>query len=202
MLIYIESNFVLELALQQEEVSFADDIMKLAESGKVQLVFPTFALSEPFSTLTYRGIERKRLSAPLKQELGQLARSSPFQALAAQHQPLPDELNKVIEVQMLALQAVVGRLLDVGRAIETDTASFQQALMYRTGFNLAPQDSIIYATVVADLRKQPVTELKCLLNRNTKDFGKIPIKTELAGYNCEYKGTFQAGLAYIQSKIQ
>src|SRR5881394_3448686 len=43
---YIESNFVLELALEQEEAPAAQKILELAEKGRIELAFPTFALSE------------------------------------------------------------------------------------------------------------------------------------------------------------
>jgi hypothetical protein len=44
-IVYIESNFLQEIALQQREFSFAASILKLAEQGKIQLIFPDIALS-------------------------------------------------------------------------------------------------------------------------------------------------------------
>lgn len=39
---YVESNFILEIALQQEQFLAADAIITLAEQGKMKLAFPSF----------------------------------------------------------------------------------------------------------------------------------------------------------------
>ena len=50
MLVYVESNFALEIALAQEEGDVAEGILKLAESSEIALAIPSFALSEPTRT--------------------------------------------------------------------------------------------------------------------------------------------------------
>ena len=40
MIVYIESNFVLELALQQEQAQSAEAILALAESNALRLILP------------------------------------------------------------------------------------------------------------------------------------------------------------------
>jgi hypothetical protein len=42
MTVYVESNFVLEQALQQEQCDACDEIQQLAVSGGVSLVVPAF----------------------------------------------------------------------------------------------------------------------------------------------------------------
>lgn len=54
MIVYVESNFVLELALGQEQAAFADAILNAAEAKKIELAFPSFALSDPFATVMHR----------------------------------------------------------------------------------------------------------------------------------------------------
>lgn len=51
MIVYVETNFVLEIAREQEQVVSANKILALAEEGKIELAFPAFTLSEPFSTI-------------------------------------------------------------------------------------------------------------------------------------------------------
>ena len=50
MIVYIESNFVLEVALEQEESKAAEDILGLVEEGRIKLVLPTFALIDFLDT--------------------------------------------------------------------------------------------------------------------------------------------------------
>ena len=52
--VYIESNFVLELALLQEQSSSCEEILGLCESRGVRFVVPAYSLAEPYETLTRR----------------------------------------------------------------------------------------------------------------------------------------------------
>ena len=76
MIIYIESNFILEAALVQEESSYVNEIIELVDSGKIQLKYPLFALSEPFWTLVNRTTQRRNFNMSLTKHLNQLQRSS------------------------------------------------------------------------------------------------------------------------------
>ena len=42
--VYVESNFVLELAFLQEQSSSCEEILSLAEGGRIQLVLPGYSL--------------------------------------------------------------------------------------------------------------------------------------------------------------
>ena len=48
MIVYIESNFVLEFALLQEEHQSCGTIIGLAESRTIDLAIPAFSLFEPY----------------------------------------------------------------------------------------------------------------------------------------------------------
>lgn len=52
--VYIESNFVLELAFLQEQSSSCEEILRLAEGEHIELVVPAYALIEPYETLVRR----------------------------------------------------------------------------------------------------------------------------------------------------
>lgn len=75
MIVYIESNFLLEVALGQKDASSADAILTLAEGDKIKLVFPGFALSESFASVMHVNSERFRLRNSLEAMLKQLKQS-------------------------------------------------------------------------------------------------------------------------------
>ena len=54
MTVYVESNFVLEQALQQEQSDSCDAIVNLAASGDISLVIPAFSLAEPHQALALK----------------------------------------------------------------------------------------------------------------------------------------------------
>lgn len=61
MIVAAESNFVLQLALEQEEGVAARSILDLAASGQIRLVIPACALFEPYETMVRRHRRRDRL---------------------------------------------------------------------------------------------------------------------------------------------
>ncbi len=48
MIVYVESNFVLELAFLQEEHERCLALLSLAESRDIHLVLPAFSIGEPY----------------------------------------------------------------------------------------------------------------------------------------------------------
>jgi len=201
MIVYVESNFVLELALGQEESVTAESILILAEQGDIEIVFSSFAISEPFATVTHRERERLRLSNSLKEMLRQLNRSEPHQRVVSDLQFVPAVLADIGKKEADLLQSTVKRLLNIGRSLEINGAGFEQAIVYQLLFNLSAQDSIIYAAVIADLRRKARNELKCFISRDKKAFIDPSIGYELTSFNCNYAESFEEGLNYIQKSI-
>lgn len=64
--VYVESNFVLEQALEQEQCESCKELIKIASAASIRLVIPAFSLAEPHIALMRRGSERSRLSAELQ----------------------------------------------------------------------------------------------------------------------------------------
>jgi hypothetical protein len=56
MTVYVESNFVLEHSLQQEECDSCAEIMYLASRGRIALAVPAFSLAEPHVAITGKEI--------------------------------------------------------------------------------------------------------------------------------------------------
>lgn len=59
MIVYVETNFILELAFEQNQDQAVDEIIKLAESDKINLVFPGFSISESLSKVTRQSRDRR-----------------------------------------------------------------------------------------------------------------------------------------------
>lgn len=199
MIVYVESNFVLEIALGQEEAPAAETILELAEQNKLELCCPSFALSEPFATITQRGRKRKDLSKSLAGTIRELQRSKPHEEVVFELQPIPASLTNIVSKEFSLLQSTVKRLLSVSKLIELNGAIYEQAIAYRFFFGLSPQDSIIYASVISDLMHRDRKGPKYFISRNWKDFRDFSIKYELESYNCQYVENFNVGLNLIQS---
>lgn len=75
----VDSNFVLEIALPQEQYESCKKIVELCESGKAHLVIPAYSLVEPHETIVRYAKNRTKISNDLATEVKQLSRSKPYQ---------------------------------------------------------------------------------------------------------------------------
>lgn len=76
--IYVETNFVLELAFQQEQCTSCEQILQLCEAGHGQLVIPAYSLAEPHEKLSRQARNRKDIQQALDLELRQLSRTASY----------------------------------------------------------------------------------------------------------------------------
>jgi predicted nucleic acid-binding protein len=168
MIVYVESNFVLEMALEQEQLVAAEAILSLAENNKIKLVFPSFVLSEPFEGVMRESRERNALHSALVKTLQNLRRSEPYKSIMIDLEPVVNTLRDAHTRQLDLLHSTFDRLLSVGECVELNVSIFKAALNYQKSLSLAPQDSIIYSSVVADLQLRPSEEEKRFLSRDKK----------------------------------
>jgi len=185
-IVYVESNFILEVALGQEQSSDAEWILTLAEQRRIELVFPGFALSEPFSTITHRGRERKRLCSSLTEHLRQLQRSQPHQDVVKNLLFAPIVLGEIERKEIDLLESTTKRVLFAGTVVELTVVTFDRAVRYERQYGLSPQDSIILSAVMNDLEARARPSSKYFISRNWKDFGDPGILAELKAQNCNY----------------
>ena len=202
MIVYVETNFVLEIAREQEQVESANQILILAEQGKIELAFPGFTISEPFSTIIRQRKDRKELLRSLQDTLVQLRRSETHRNTTDALEPVLDLLNSAIERDLDLLHSTIERMLRTGRSLETDIANFRQAVDYQKRLDLSPQDSIVYAAVISDITRRPIEEDKRFLSRDNEAFAtNLAIRRDLRKYNCRYIGSFVDGLASIEHAL-
>ncbi len=138
----------------------------------------------------------------LTMTLRQLQRSEPHKQTVLDLQPLLVILKDAVTGEFDQLHSTVARLLKVGIPIELNESTLEQAKNYQKQFSLKPQDSIIYSTVIADMQRRPLEEIKCFLSRDKEAFSTNPgIRSELASYNGRYIGNFAQGLSFIQNAL-
>lgn len=199
MIAYVESNFVLELALLQEENAACEGVLQLAEAREIIIAIPSFSLGEPYETLIRRHQERRLLALKFTTELDQLRRSEPYAATAKNSDALISLLSKSGKEEAERLNRILSRLVEIATILPTDRDVMRTALSAQQALDLSPQDSIVYASV-----RQHVTlgkRQQCFINKNVKDFLIPQIEDNFATYECKLLGKFTAGLAYINAML-
>lgn len=186
MIVYVESNFILEMTLKQKHMRENETILQLAENRKIEIVVPGFALSEPFATITRRFRDMERLS----------------KFIEGMHDQLPGVLHSLADKEADQLWSVISRLVAVGTIIEVNSTCLSRAQQIQKIIGLSQQDSIIYAAIVLDLQNRPHSEPKCFVDSNYRDFKNPAIITELNSHYCYYESNFAKGLNYIQGFVK
>lgn len=199
MRVYAESNFVLELALEQEQHRACEQLVRLAAEKAIELVLPAFALLEPYETLVRREIEGEDLHRQLAAQATQLERTA---SIAADVPRLREAAKLVLRAVQGAARRLLdarGMLLDVARMIPIDSSALREAATLAIEFDLKLPDAVMLASVLADTAMTPSPSI--FLNRNTNDFGDPDIKARLGRASCDLVGGFDGGLARVRHAL-
>ncbi len=191
MIVYGESNFVLELTLEQEEQAYAENILAAAERRQVILVVPSFSIDEPFSTVAHRSRIRRQINNSISEQARQLERSPTHAGLVTEIRAVVGKLASLEGHELMKLQSTVDRVLRVATVVPMTSAAFAAAADYSSGFGLSLQDGIVLASTMSHAATRPPTEPKIFANRNPKDFDVPDIVNLLATHGCELAVTFE-----------
>jgi hypothetical protein len=198
--VYVESNFVLEQSLQQEECDSCAEIIELASKGRIILAVPAFSLAEPHVAILGKEKTRSRLSVDLRRQLLELGRSKPHRAIPAAFDALASVLIASAQLERDGLRDTLSDLLRTAHVISLDTAVLKSAANIQVEFGMSGQDAIVLASVLAHLDVHRPPEC-CFLNRNTKDFDDPGVRERLDTRGCKFFGNFEAGLRYVVARV-
>lgn len=197
LVLYVESNFVLELALLQQEHSACEEILTICKTKKVRLIIPSFSISEPYHTINNRKADRTNLANSLGNTLTELSRTSSYKQNIMLWQQQISFLTQTIEEDAHRLQTIMEDILNLCEIIQLDKTIIEESKKYRS--ILKDKDSIIYASVLEHLKTGREKE-KIFIARDG-DFHTEEIKKTLMSFNCKILYKFTDGLNYIKHKI-
>lgn len=198
MKVYVETNFVLELALEQESFDACETILRWAEQEKIALALPAFSLFEPMTTLHRRRAELQRLRTKVANQLREIGRTRSLSDAA-----YTNDVDALFQQSMNEAERRFGvvreRLLAAAELLRLDKSTMQRAeAMHRRG-DLPLPDSIVLASVVGD--PSFGAEPSCFLNRNAKDFDDPAVVDELRAGDCKLFVSFDRGRAFVGRQL-
>ena len=200
MIVYVESNFVLELAFLQEEHESCSAILGLSESGKIRLVLPAFSIGEPYEAWVRRSKQRRDLHEQLRMAIHELSRSGPYHEASDEFRELTNLLIRSGEEEKHRLDDALEKILQNVEIIPIDLDIIRNAITFQKSLDLSPQDSIVYASLLAHLTTES-GELRCFITKNRKDFANPDIEDQLTAHGCKLLTKFVNGLGYIRSQL-
>ena len=200
MIVMVESNFVLELALQQEESEEGERILRLAEAAAIELIVPACALSEPYETLIRRRKERNVTLDRLTRELNLLSRSRVYAHLTDPSRAITEALAQSGANEAKDLEDTIRRLLACATISPLSKVIVASALNAQTEYDLEPQDAIVFASVDEHLKTLQAGR-KLFINKNHKDFLTPAIEDHFDQYECKLLPKLTGARQFIEHEI-
>ena len=202
MIVYVESNFILELAYLQEEYKSCEEILELVQESQITLVLPVYSVGEPYDSWVRRSKQRLDLHERLSRELIELSRSKPYVETLTDFQEITKILVESGEKEKEELDNTISKVLKTATIIPIDREVIKAAIGFQKTRNLSPQDSIVYASVLSHLSGTSTEEQKCFITKNSKDFANPDIYTDLEAYCCKLLTKFVNGVGYTKKCLK
>lgn len=199
--VYVESNFVLEHALQQEESQSCAEIIRFASRKRIKLLVPAFSLAEPHQAISAKAKARSRLGQDLRKHLSELARSKTHREIPATFDELSAALIASAQRERDSVRQTISELLAVAEIIPLTASVLQSAADIEIDFGLSGQDAIVLASVFHHLSTDTPVE-SCFLNRNTRDFDDPDIRDRLEALRCKFFPKFAQACEYMASRLR
>lgn len=200
MIIYVETNFLLELTFGQSEATFCNEIMELCRIGKATLAIPAYSFVEPNEKLIRQAMQRKKLQNDINTEISQISRSTENQAHLPSMKQTSSLFVKISEEDRKRFMQYKTELVEIAEVIPLSKSVLEEAFQYEEKNTLGPQDSVVYASICEHLENNR-PEVSCFLNKNKKDFDDPDIVETLKNLNCTYISRFENGLRFVSSYL-
>jgi predicted nucleic acid-binding protein len=198
--VFVETNFVIELALEQQQAPACADLLALAEQSAIRLFIPAYSLIEPHETLTRRHLDRATLRSRVSTELAQLARSTPLAQRVAASQDIVNLLVDSAEYETRRVDDVKARICGAAEVLPITLDVVRSAATHQNAFDLSAQDAVVYASIRAHLDTDHA-DPSCFISRNPRDFADPDVRADLATMNCRYFASFDPALAYVRHAL-
>jgi len=201
-IIYAETNFLLEVAYLQERRDSCAGILELARHGSVSLVVPAFSVAEARITWDSRLSERNALLRDQLQPLiRQLSRSTQFAGLPETSRDLLAAIAASGEDARDRLDEAIAAVEQHGSIVQLTTTALHGAVELEKRFSLSPADAIVLASVIEHLGSTTARQ-KCFVSQDKKGFANPAIHDELARYSCKVLVNFDDALGYARAMLR
>jgi predicted nucleic acid-binding protein len=184
----------------REERESCKAIIELVTTKQIRLILPAYSVGEPYEASVRRAKRRVELHTQLLQEIKELSRSEPYIESLKESQKITNLLIRSVEEEKSRLDKTLSDILNYAEIIPIAADIIRAAVTLQGTHNLSPQDSIVYASILAHLKSQ-TDQPKCFLTKNSKDFVTPEIIDELQSYDCKLLTKFEDGLGYIHQNI-
>ncbi len=200
MIVYVETNFLLELAYLQERCDSCQLILDFAKARTITLALPAFSAAEARATWHRRSSERREFQASLRRHIREISRSEPFRGLSEQSRDVVNALVAGDEEARERLEAAIQAVEEHGITIPLTGEVIRMARGYELTYSLSSQDALVLASVRTHAEKN--AEQKCFISQDFKAFEDRAVSDEISGVGCKFVSNFTDAAGYIKNALR
>jgi predicted nucleic acid-binding protein len=194
---YVETNFLLEIILLQEQHQSCEEIVRSCEKGLISLMLRAFCVAEAYFALGGKRRRRHRFAQDFEDQKAELTRSSRFKDQADLLTAVQGLLIESMQRENQEFYASLNRVLALLEIIPLNAETLRSAASLVDAVGLQLPDAIVLASILAHLDTSAPGEC-CFLNRD-RDFEDPYVFEELAKRSCKMLFSFDEGANYLRS---
>ena len=200
MIVLVETNFIFEIVLQQEQHAACEELLRLYRSGRIRLTIPAFAVAEAGVTLERRTGERRQFLHELTKHTREIGRSQILPAFASVMEELSRQLTTAENDEKLGFFNL--RILDLPALdiIPLTSQALLDGLLHQFDGEIAEfPDATIFASVVERLRtaRGEGDHSPAWFVSRDRRFRDAKLVDKLRALNCRYIDGFDAAVEAI-----
>jgi predicted nucleic acid-binding protein len=199
-IVYVETNFLLELAYLQERCESCRAILELARGGAITLALPAVSAAEARATWSRRAADRREFHTALQKHIREISRSEPFRGLVDQSRDVLTALIAGAEESGNRLELAIEAFGVDATMIPLTGEIVRIARRYELAYSLTPQDAVVLASVRCHAETH--AGQKVVVSQDAKGFAHPTVYDELAAVECKVLVNFDDALAYVRNALR
>lgn len=200
MIVYVETNFILELAYLQERCESCRGILDLASTGAIALAIPAVCAAEARATWYRRAAERREFQTALQRQIREISRSEPFRTLIDQSRDVLAALIAGSEESRDRLELAIDSFARSATMIPLTSDIVAIARWHELAYSLTPQDAVVLASVRAHAEAN--AGQKVFVSQDAKGFAHPTVYDELSAVDCKVLVNFADALAFVRNALR
>ena len=199
MIVYVETNLLVEIALDQEQAESARRIVDFAKAKRIQLVLPAISIAESYWAISAKAEKRQPLLTQLVDAHRDLSRSAPLHFFSDSLRELGDAFLKLHQEHLDGFRSLLSDVLRLAHLVELggETVASAMAIDLRYGQGLL--DSMVLASVHAHITEQGRVAPKLFTTRDRDLFG-VAKQVLVADYNCTCIPSYDDSAKFIEAR--
>ena len=201
MKVYVKTNWLLDLALEQERIRASSFVVKLAKDKKVHLFLPEISLVEADQKIVRRRLQRETLIENLRQEGRELIRSrdARYQSQATAIDQDIFQLRDISDFEREHFNATVRDISKFLTWLHLDDDSLQKSFDFEENYALNRLDALIYAVIRADASSDLASN-KCFIDYDGH-FKNPKLKRDMTGFGITLLSSPESVENFLRNKV-